>query len=70
MSTQELISICEQLPEDQRVEVADFARFLLAKREDEAWERTISDPHPRPKFDEFVRMALTEGSDPLDVDKL
>lgn len=29
--TQELLSICEQLPEAQRIELADFARFLLAR---------------------------------------
>src|SRR3954467_3529808 len=29
--TQELIRICEQLPEARRAEVADFARFLLAR---------------------------------------
>lgn len=29
--TKQLIEICEQLPEAQRVEVTDFARFLLAK---------------------------------------
>ena len=70
MSTKELISICEQLPEEQRGEVADFARFLLAKQEDEAWEKSISDPRPRTKLDEFVRDALAEGSEPLDMDKL
>ena len=70
MSTEELISICQQLPDDQRAEVADFARFLLARHEDEAWERTIADSRPRPKLDEFVRGALAEGSEPLDADKL
>ncbi len=64
--THELIQICEQLPETERAEVADFARFLLAKREDEAWERTIADPRRRPKLDEFVRAALVEGTEPLD----
>ena len=34
--TQELLSICEQLPEAQRAEVTDFARFLLARNEDAA----------------------------------
>ncbi|MCI0364376.1 MAG: DUF2281 domain-containing protein [Phycisphaerales bacterium] len=68
--TQELIRICEQLPEDQRAEVADFARFLLARHEDEAWERTIADPRSRPKLDAFVREALAEGIEPLDVDSL
>jgi hypothetical protein len=67
---QELVRICEQLTEDQQAEVADFARFLLSKREDQAWERTIADPRPRPRLDEFVREALAEGSEPLDVDKL
>jgi hypothetical protein len=33
--TQELIDLCEQLPEANRAEVADFARFLLAKRDDD-----------------------------------
>ncbi len=67
---QELIHICEQLPEGERAEVADFARFLLARHEDEAWEKTIADPKPRPKLDEFVRAALAEGSETLDVDRL
>ena len=64
--TQELIRICEALPEAKRAEVADFARFLLSRHEDEAWERTIADPKPRPKLDEFVRASLAEGSEPLD----
>jgi hypothetical protein len=34
--TQELIRIFEQLPEARRAEVADFARFLLAKDRDAA----------------------------------
>ncbi len=68
--TQELIQICEQLPEAERGEVADFARFLLSKHEDEAWERAIADPRPRPKLDEFVRAALAEGSEPLDPEAI
>ena len=31
--TQDLIRLCERLPERERAEVADFARFLLAKAE-------------------------------------
>ena len=34
--TEELLSICEQLPAAKRVEVADFARFLLAQNGDTA----------------------------------
>ena len=70
IDTQELIRICEALPEEERAEVADFARFLLSRLEDDAWEQTISDPRPRPKLDGFVREALAEGSEPLDPDKL
>ena len=68
--TQELIRICESLPDAERAEVADFARFLLAKRDNDAWERTLDDARPRPKLDEFIRAAMAEGSEPLDVDKL
>ena len=68
--TEDLIRLCEALPEAKRAEVADFARFLLARQEDDAWERTISDPRARPKLDQFVRDALDEGSEPLDADTL
>jgi hypothetical protein len=39
--TQELIRICEQLPEARRAEVADFARFLLAKDRDAAPQAAV-----------------------------
>jgi hypothetical protein len=34
IQTRELLDICEQLPEAQRAEVTDFARFLLARSGD------------------------------------
>ena len=68
--TQELIRISEQLPEAERAELADFARFLLAKQQDDAWDRTLADSKPRPKLEAFIRSALAEGSEPLDPDKL
>jgi len=70
MSTQELIQICEQLPENDRAEVADFARFLLAKHEDQAWERTIADPKPRPKLEAFLKESARQATEPLDPDRL
>lgn len=70
IDSQELVRLCDQLPDAARDEVADFARFLLAKHEDQAWERTIADGKPRPKLDEFVRASISEGSEPLDVDTL
>jgi hypothetical protein len=68
--TTELIRICEALPEAKRAEVADFARFLLDRQEDERWEQTIANPNPNPKLAAFVREAIAEGSEPLDLDRL
>ncbi|HEX4795418.1 MAG TPA: hypothetical protein VH370_16600 [Humisphaera sp.] len=70
VETQELLSICEQLPAAKRVEVADFARFLLAQQGDERWEQIIAESKPRPKLDEFLKASKAEGSEPLDVDRL
>jgi hypothetical protein len=69
-NTLELMHIYEQLPKQEQAEVVDFARFLLAKHDDQAWERAIADPRPRPKLDEFVRAALAEGTEALNVDKM
>ena len=68
--TRDLIEICEQLPRSKRVEVADFARFLLAQQGDERWERIIDDPKPCPKLDEFLKQSKAEGSEPMDPERL
>jgi hypothetical protein len=68
--TEELIHICDALPQAKRIEVADFARFLLARETDEAWERALGDPCGRPKLEVFVKNALAEGSEALDLDRL
>ena len=68
--TQELIRICEALPQAKRVEVADFARFLLAQQGDQRWEQIIADPNRRPKLDEFLKTSKVEGSEPMDPDRL
>lgn len=68
--TQELIRICEALPEDKRAEVAEFAKFLLDRQDDDVWERIIADPKGRPKLDAFVQAAMAEGSEPLDVERM
>ncbi|MFT3789359.1 MAG: DUF2281 domain-containing protein [Tepidisphaeraceae bacterium] len=70
VDTKELIEVCEQLPEAQRAEVVDFARFLLARQGDQAWEKTIARSEHRPKLDEFLRASRAEGSEPLDLNKL
>ena len=68
--TQELIRICEALPEAKRVEVTDFARFLLARQGDERWEQIIASPAPRPKLDAFLKESAREAAEPLDPDRL
>jgi hypothetical protein len=68
--TQELLEICGLLPEDKRGEVTDFARFLLARQDDERWEQLLSSPEPRPKLDAFLRESATEPESPLDLDRL
>lgn len=70
IETQELIEICEQLPEAKRTEVADFARFLLAQAGDARWEQIIESKTPRPKLDAFLAESKREGAEPLDPDRL
>ena len=68
--TQELIRICEALPEDKRTEVADFARFLLAQQDDERWEQLIASPQRRTKLDAFLRESAAEPPTPMDHGRL
>ena len=75
VATNEIVELFERLPEPQRAEVADFARFLASKYAPEAdgdarWEAILADPRPRPKLDAFMRESLAEGSEPLDLDKM
>jgi hypothetical protein len=68
--TQELIRICEQLPQARRAEVADFARFLLAREADERWEQIIASPARRTKLDAFLQESAKEAAEPLDPNRL
>jgi hypothetical protein len=69
--TEELIRICEALPEDKRVEVTDFAQFLLERQSDARWEAIIGDPKPRPKLEAFLAASREEGGEsPLEVERM
>jgi len=65
--TQELLNICEQLPQAKRVELTDFARFLLAKNENamplETTERWLATPRgaAKPGVTTDEVMAMTRG---------
>lgn len=73
-ATAEIVRLCEALPEDKRMEVMDFARFLLGRTEnpdDLAWEQRLADPARRPKLEAFLRESAAEGDDePLDLKRL
>jgi hypothetical protein len=70
IETQELMRICESLPEAKRAEVADFARFLLAREDDERWEQLIASGQRRPKLDAFLRQSSAEPASPIDLERL
>ena len=69
-ATEEIIRVCEALPADKRNEVADFARFLLARLDDEKWERLIEAPEKRPRLDAFLHDSAAEGETPFDASRL
>jgi hypothetical protein len=74
--TEELVTICEQLPPQKVEELVDFARFLQHQAAgesdgDKQWERIVNDPRPRAKLDAFAEQSLREGeSVPLDPDAM
>lgn len=69
-TTAELIQVCEALPPEKQVELADFARFLLARQDDEAWEHRLASPQARPRLDSFLRESAAEKDEPLDHKRL
>ncbi len=64
-ATEEIIQVCEALPPDKQSEVIDFARFLLARQDDERWEQLLAAPQTRPRLDAFLRESAAEGDEPL-----
>ena len=69
-ATEEIIHVCEALPPEKQSEVIDFARFLLARQDDERWEQTLAERQPRPRLDAFLRESATEADEPLDPQRL
>ncbi|GDY20334.1 hypothetical protein LBMAG56_16790 [Verrucomicrobiota bacterium] len=70
VTTEEIVRVCEILPAEKQTEVADFARFLLARQDDEAWEQRLAQSQPRPRLDAFLRETAAEGDEPLDPARL
>jgi len=71
MSTaEEILEVCKALPEDKQAELVDFARFLLSRQDDEAWERLLNSKERRPGLDRFLKESALEGDEPLDPGRL
>lgn len=70
MSTGELVAICEALPPEKREEVADFARFLLSRQNDERWEAILDDPRGYPGLEAFLDETSRETEEELDLNRL
>ncbi|MDB6020932.1 MAG: hypothetical protein JWQ04_789 [Pedosphaera sp.] len=68
--TEELVRICEGLPVEKRIEVADFARFLAARQDEERWERLIGYQHQRPKLNVFLRESNDERETLMKMNRL
>jgi hypothetical protein len=69
-TTEEIMRVCEALPADKQTELADFARFLLGRLDDEAWERQLAFPQDRPRLNAFLHDSAAEGDEPLDPNRL
>ena len=69
-TTEEIMRVCEALPADKESELAGISRFLLARQDDDAWERRLAFPEARPRLDAFLRDSAAEGDEPLDPDRL
>ena len=67
---EEIIEACKVLPADKQAELVDFARFLLARQDDEAWERRLAGSQAQPRLESFLRESAAEGDEPLDPNRL
>lgn len=70
VSALEIAELCEALPPEKREDVADFARFLLARQHDGRWEAILAEPKTRPRLDACVRESSSEADEALDPRRL
>lgn len=68
--TKEIVEICEALPREKQFAVAEFARFLLSREDDQRWENLLAYPKRRPELDAFVRESAKEPDEPMDLNRL
>ena len=68
MSASEIIKELPKLTEQERRVV--FDKLCELAQGDQHWEEIINDQRPRSKLEAFIEKARTEGSEPLDLDRL
>jgi len=69
VSASEIIKELPKLSEAERRAILDKLREL-AQVDDARWEEIINDPTPRPKLQTFMEQATSEGSEPLDLNRM
>jgi hypothetical protein len=62
------------LPAEKQSSVLDYVMFIkhqaqAAEDGDAAWERILTDARPRPKLEAFMKAAMNEGSEPMNLDR-
>jgi hypothetical protein len=68
---EEAARIVEMLPEDKAQALLEYARYLIEKADEEAWERRFTDPKYSPKLtammqevEQEIAAGQTEQLDP------
>lgn len=67
---EDILRLCDALPPEKQIEVADFARFLVANLQDQRWEQIIAADKKRPRLEAFMRESAAESAAPLDLSRL
>ena len=69
MSAADIIDELPNLSEADRHAILEKLRELSQMDEDR-WEKIINEPIPRPKLQTFIEQATSQGSEPLDLDRM
>ena len=68
--TKETLSLMDALPADKAQALLEYARYLIEKADEEAWDRKFADPKYRPKLQAMMEEAEREiaagKTEPLD----
>jgi hypothetical protein len=63
----EINEAVKKLPESEK---GEFLNKLAEVNFDDAWDRLLDHPQPRPRLDAFLRDSAAEPDEPLDPSRL